>query len=83
MSFQESIRQSLSLVSVMYWSRLSDHIGRKPILLLGTLALAISLLSFGSSTTFLGLIVRYLSAFCHILKPVQALFWQPMHFHCF
>lgn len=56
---QESIRQTLSLVSVMYWSRLSDHIGRKPILLLGTLALATSISSFGLSKTFLGLVVRY------------------------
>ncbi|KAF8968270.1 major facilitator superfamily domain-containing protein [Flammula alnicola] len=53
----ESIRQSLSLVSVMYWSRLSDQIGRKPVLLLGTLALAISTTSFGLSRTFWVLVV--------------------------
>jgi len=41
----------------MFWSRLSDHIGRKPILLLGTLALAISNLSFGLSRTFSALVV--------------------------
>ncbi|PPQ82379.1 hypothetical protein CVT25_008340 [Psilocybe cyanescens] len=53
----ESIRQLLSLVSVMYWSRLSDQIGRKPILLLGTLALAVATTSFGLSKTFWGLVV--------------------------
>ncbi|KDR81939.1 hypothetical protein GALMADRAFT_59708 [Galerina marginata CBS 339.88] len=53
----ESIRQLLSLVSVMYWSRLSDHIGRKPILLLGTLALSIATTSFGLSKTFWGLVI--------------------------
>ncbi|KAF4614417.1 hypothetical protein D9613_003332 [Agrocybe pediades] len=48
----ESIRQGLSLVSVMYWSCLSDHIGRKPVLSLGTLALGVSITSFGLSKTF-------------------------------
>jgi len=53
----ESIRQFVSLISVMYWSRTSDHIGRKPILLLGTFALAVSIFSFGLSSTFWGLVV--------------------------
>ncbi|KIM49566.1 hypothetical protein M413DRAFT_15578 [Hebeloma cylindrosporum] len=53
----ESIRQFLSLISVMYWSRTSDHIGRKPILLLGTFALSVSMFSFGLSSTFWGLVV--------------------------
>jgi len=55
---QESIHQFVSLISVMYWSRTSDHIGRKPILLLGTFALAVSTYSFGLSSTFWGLVVR-------------------------
>ncbi|PPQ96786.1 hypothetical protein CVT26_006197 [Gymnopilus dilepis] len=53
----ELIRQSITLVSVMYWSRLSDRIGRKPVLLLGTFALAISTTSFGLSKTFVGLVL--------------------------
>ncbi|KAF8898208.1 member of major facilitator superfamily multidrug-resistance, DHA1 sub-family [Gymnopilus junonius] len=53
----ELIRQSISLISVMYWSRLSDHIGRKPVLLLGTFALAISTVSLGLSKTFLSLVL--------------------------
>ncbi|KAF8810044.1 member of major facilitator superfamily multidrug-resistance, DHA1 sub-family [Phlegmacium glaucopus] len=53
----DAIRQLASLVTVMFWSRLSDHIGRKPILMLGTLALAISNLSFGLSRTFWALVV--------------------------
>ena len=57
--FQDAIRQLASLVTVMFWSRMSDHIGRKPILLLGTLALSISNLSFGLSRTFWALVVRY------------------------
>lgn len=43
----------------MFWSRLSDHIGRKPILLLGTFALATSMISFGLSSVFWALVVRY------------------------
>jgi len=53
----DAIRQLASLVTVMFWSRMSDHIGRKPILLLGTLALAFSNLSFGLSRTFTALVV--------------------------
>jgi MFS family permease len=45
---------------VMFWSRMSDHIGRKPILLLGTLALAISNLCLGLSMTFWALTVSRL-----------------------
>ena len=54
---QDSVAQIISLVTVMYWSRLSDIIGRKPILLLGTAALAVSMVSFGLSKTFWGLVV--------------------------
>ncbi|TFK34910.1 major facilitator superfamily domain-containing protein [Crucibulum laeve] len=53
----ESIRQLISFITVMYWSRLSDLIGRKPILLLGTSALAVSMFSFGLSKTFWGLVI--------------------------
>ena len=56
--FQETIRQLASLITVMFWSRMSDHVGRKPILLLGMLALAISNLSFGLSRTFWAVVVR-------------------------
>ncbi|KJA21098.1 hypothetical protein HYPSUDRAFT_141201 [Hypholoma sublateritium FD-334 SS-4] len=47
----------LSLVSVMYWSRLSDHIGRKPVLLIGTFALAIATTCFGLSRAFWALVI--------------------------
>ena len=56
--FQDAIRQLVALVTVMFWSRMSDHIGRKPILLLGTLALAVSNLFLGLSRTFWALTVR-------------------------
>jgi MFS family permease len=59
---QDSTRQALSLLTVLFWSRLSDHIGRKPILLLGTAALAVSMISFGLSTVFWALVLRHGSA---------------------
>ncbi|KAJ3505011.1 hypothetical protein NLJ89_g7641 [Agrocybe chaxingu] len=48
----EFARNLVSLATVMFWSRLSDHIGRKPILLLGTFSIAVSMVSFGFSKVF-------------------------------
>lgn len=53
----ESSRQLVSLVCVMYWSRLSDLIGRKPVLFIGIVALAVSTTSFGLSRTFWALVL--------------------------
>ncbi|KIK98033.1 hypothetical protein PAXRUDRAFT_824358 [Paxillus rubicundulus Ve08.2h10] len=44
-------------LTVLQWSRMSDRVGRKPVLLLGTLGLCISMLCFGLSRTFWGLIL--------------------------
>lgn len=44
---------------VFQWSRLSDHIGRKPVLLVGVAGLFVSMISFGLSKTFWGLVVRF------------------------
>ncbi|KIM71098.1 hypothetical protein PILCRDRAFT_17383 [Piloderma croceum F 1598] len=44
-------------VTVMQWSRLSDHIGRKPVLLTGLFGLFISMIFFGLSRTFWALVV--------------------------
>ncbi|TDL19280.1 MFS general substrate transporter [Rickenella mellea] len=43
--------------TVLYWSRLSDKIGRKPIILTGLFGLALSMICFGLSTTFWGYII--------------------------
>ncbi|XP_006462217.1 hypothetical protein AGABI2DRAFT_186233 [Agaricus bisporus var. bisporus H97] len=42
--------------TVLHWSQLSDKIGRKPAILIGTFGLSISMYYFGLSTTFLGVI---------------------------
>ncbi|KAG1901476.1 major facilitator superfamily domain-containing protein [Suillus fuscotomentosus] len=44
-------------LTVFHWSRLSDYIGRKPVILTALLAHVLSLFSYGLSKTFLGLVV--------------------------
>ncbi|KAG6332177.1 hypothetical protein ID866_6916 [Astraeus odoratus] len=43
--------------TVLQWSRLSDHIGRKPVVLTGLFGLSLSMYCFGLSKTFVGLIL--------------------------
>ncbi|KAJ8588086.1 MFS multidrug-resistance DHA1 sub-family [Rhizopogon salebrosus TDB-379] len=45
------------VLTVLHWSQLSDHIGRKPLLLTALFAVSISMFSFGLSTTFIGLVI--------------------------
>ncbi|OAX37241.1 MFS multidrug-resistance DHA1 sub-family [Rhizopogon vinicolor AM-OR11-026] len=42
-------------LTVLHWSRLSDHIGRRPVILMGLFGLSISMYCFGLSRTFTGL----------------------------
>lgn len=49
-------------LTILHWSQLSDHIGRKPLMLIALLAISISMFSFGLSRTFVGLVVS--RAFC-------------------
>ncbi|KAJ7183235.1 member of major facilitator superfamily multidrug-resistance, DHA1 sub-family [Mycena filopes] len=55
------ILQSLFFVTqaltVLHWSRLSDRIGRKPVILIGLLGLSASMYCFGLSRTFWGLVL--------------------------
>ncbi|KAG1884857.1 MFS general substrate transporter [Suillus subluteus] len=44
-------------LTVLRWARLSDRIGRKPVLVIGLSGICISMLCFGLSTTFWGLII--------------------------
>ncbi|KAG2757978.1 hypothetical protein P692DRAFT_20824102, partial [Suillus brevipes Sb2] len=49
-------------LTVLSWSRLSDRIGRKPVLLIGLIGACISMIFFGLSTTFWSLVIRFASA---------------------
>ncbi|KAG2107268.1 major facilitator superfamily domain-containing protein [Suillus discolor] len=44
-------------LTVLHWSRISDHIGRKPVILTGLFGLSISMYCFGLSRTFFGLVL--------------------------
>ncbi|EKM78054.1 hypothetical protein AGABI1DRAFT_114886 [Agaricus bisporus var. burnettii JB137-S8] len=43
--------------TVLHWSRLSDRVGRKPVILIGLFGLSMSMYCFGLSTTFWGLVM--------------------------
>ncbi|KAG1768477.1 MFS multidrug-resistance DHA1 sub-family [Suillus occidentalis] len=43
-------------LTVLHWSQLSDHIGRRPLILTALFAIAVSMFSFGLSRTFIGLV---------------------------
>ncbi|KAG1818712.1 MFS multidrug-resistance DHA1 sub-family [Suillus subaureus] len=49
-------------LTILHWSQLSDHIGRKPVILTALFAISISMFSFGLSKTFVGLVIS--RAFC-------------------
>ncbi|KAJ6570054.1 major facilitator superfamily domain-containing protein [Mycena vulgaris] len=53
----ESLFFITEALTVLQWSRASDHIGRKPILLVGLFGSAISMLCFGLSRTFWALVI--------------------------
>ncbi|KAF8441539.1 MFS general substrate transporter [Boletus edulis BED1] len=53
----ESLFFATQAMTVLQWSRASDHIGRKPVLLLGVFGLSISMFCFGLSRTFTGLVL--------------------------
>ena len=42
---------------VLHWSRASDHVGRKPVILVGLFGLSLSMYCFGLSRTFSGLVI--------------------------
>ncbi|KAJ6608661.1 member of major facilitator superfamily multidrug-resistance, DHA1 sub-family [Mycena sp. CBHHK59/15] len=44
-------------LTVLHWSRLSDRVGRKPVILTGLIGLSMSMYCFGMSRTFWGLVL--------------------------
>jgi MFS family permease len=56
---QESLFFATEALTVFQWSRLSDRIGRKPVLMLGMMGTIMSMLAFGLSRTFWALVIRF------------------------
>lgn len=55
--FTQSLADYNSRTLAMFWGRLSDHVGRKPVMLIGLMGMAISVISFGLQKTYVGLII--------------------------
>ena len=55
-----SMHYTASAVTAFHWNRLSDHIGRKPILLTSVAGAAICMVLFGFSRSFWAILFRYL-----------------------
>ncbi|KAJ7589891.1 major facilitator superfamily transporter [Mycena floridula] len=53
----ESLFFVTEALTVLQWSRMSDYIGRKPVILIGLLGTTISMLLFGLSRTFWALVI--------------------------
>ncbi|THU83159.1 MFS general substrate transporter [Dendrothele bispora CBS 962.96] len=53
----ESLFFATEALTVLQWSRASDHIGRKPVLMIGLAGSMISMLCFGLSRTFWALVI--------------------------
>lgn len=53
----ESLFFATQALTILQWSRTSDRVGRKPVLLLGIFGLSLSMLCFGLSRTLWGLIL--------------------------
>ncbi|TRM67491.1 major facilitator superfamily domain-containing protein [Schizophyllum amplum] len=62
----ESLFFVTEALTVLQWSRVSDYIGRKPVLLLGMFGTIVSMLCFGLSTTFWQLVIS--RCFCGFLN---------------
>lgn len=56
---QESVFFLTEAMFVLQWARISDYIGRKPVLLTGMAGLCMSMICFGLSKTFLHLVLRW------------------------
>ncbi|KAH8114037.1 member of major facilitator multidrug-resistance DHA1 sub-family [Phellopilus nigrolimitatus] len=53
----QSIFFATETLTVLHWSRASDRIGRKPVILIGLLCLSLSMYCFGLSHSFWGLVL--------------------------
>jgi len=55
-----ALHHASEVVTVFHWNRLSDHIGRKPVLLVCIAGTILSMVLFGLSRSFWAAVLRYL-----------------------
>lgn len=60
MASQVSLHHAAQVVTAFHWNRLSDHVGRKPVLLSCLAGTIVSIVMFGLSRSFWMLALRYL-----------------------
>ncbi|KAJ3531766.1 hypothetical protein NM688_g7528 [Phlebia brevispora] len=53
----QSLFFATQAMTVLHWSRLSDHIGRRPVVMVGLFGLSLSMYCFGLSKTFWGAVL--------------------------
>ncbi|KAG2122761.1 major facilitator superfamily domain-containing protein [Suillus clintonianus] len=53
----ESLYYAIEAITILQWGRVSDHIGRKPVILVGLFGVTLSIVSFGFSKEFWMLIL--------------------------
>ncbi|KAI1797328.1 MFS general substrate transporter [Ganoderma leucocontextum] len=53
----QSIFFATQAATVLHWSRVSDHVGRKPVIMTGLMGLSLSMYCFGLSRTFWGAVI--------------------------
>jgi hypothetical protein len=54
-----SAHYAAEAATAIHWNRLSDHVGRKPVLLSCLAGTIVAILSFGLSRSFWALVLRY------------------------
>ncbi|KIJ36367.1 hypothetical protein M422DRAFT_232613 [Sphaerobolus stellatus SS14] len=55
--FIDTVYYCVEGIFILQWSRISDRIGRRPVLLVGVIGLSFSSVCFGYSKTFLGVLI--------------------------
>ncbi|KAH9810161.1 major facilitator superfamily domain-containing protein [Melampsora americana] len=81
----ESLFAVAQLCTAMFWGRLSDQVGRKPVMLIGLFGMAISVIAFGLQKTYLGLIIsRFVAGMMNgniaILQSIVAEITDPTNY---
>lgn len=70
---QHSAFFAAQAATILHWSRLSDYIGRKPVLMSGLFGISMTMYSFGLQRTYWGLVIRFVPHSLSIKAPISIL----------